>query len=100
MKVEILRQIASKQGIKYYGKYNKSELAKILGIDISNDTRKANKNSIPVYMTNLDTGKKIICSSIYQCAKLMDKTPSLISYYLKTGKTIKGNIDNYKIVKA
>ena len=89
-----LRELAKNNGIKYFARYRKDELAKMFDIDVSDD-----KRSMSVQIVNLDTGDIKEFQSIYKCGKTIGKKRGSLSYFLKNAKCFKIDGVSYKIEK-
>ena len=101
-----LRKMAKEQGIKYICKQSKLDLAKNLGLDPNIVCAPINKQSYfkrpskEIYITNINTGEKVICTSMYKCGKLLNKNCGSIYHFLTTGNALKIGDDYLKITYA
>ena len=102
MKLSQLRKIASEQKIKYYCKYSKKDLSKILNLDTENDVcipRQENFKRPPrkIKVENLTTGETVICGSKYKCGLLLKKNTGSIYHFISTGNILKIDGESFKL---
>ena len=97
MILEEIRKLARQQKIKYYQQYTKNDLAKLLNLAIEPTTRIKSCVKRPICLTNIESGEKMICKSIYKCAQFLNKNLGSINHYLKTGHVLKLNHQSYTL---
>ena len=95
-----LRKAASEKKIKYYYKLSKVELVKALNLDetIVCKPSKAKEVLITYFPSNSKVeggeAKKLMCKSMYQCSKLLNKKIGSMQHYLRTGTPLKDKDGN------
>ena len=93
--IKELRKIAREKNIKYFARYNKSELEEMLGLEISKPNeifekycREKVKNPIPVIIINRKTGKIFNLKSLYAAGKKVGVNPQIIKDRIKSKKDL------------
>ena len=83
MTYQEIRKMAVGKKIKNAQKLSKIELVKLLNIDEGVLYKPSNARE--VLITNVDTQVVIKCKSIYQCSKVVGKSPGLVHYFVNCG---------------
>ena len=78
-----MRRMAVSKKIKNPNKLSKEELAKALNLD--EEVYKRPSNAREVLITNVDTQVVTKCKSIYQCSKVVGKSPGSVHYFVNCG---------------
>ena len=92
-----LWNIAKERKIKYYRKYNKNQLEKILGFEITKPNEKFEKyreklrKPIPVVVINSETGETQKFESLRSASKNFNMNPESIKYRINNEKYLEFN---------
>ena len=96
--IKLLRNIARERKIKYYKTFNKNQLEKMLGFEISKPNEKYEKycrekirKSIPVVVINSETGETHNFKSLGSAARNFNMNPESIKYRINNKKDLKFN---------
>ena len=99
-----LWNIARERKIKYFGKYSKNELERMLGFEISKPNEKYEKycrekikNPISVIAINRSTCEILNFKSILSAAKNFNMNPQSIKWRIKKKKDLKFNNESFLI---
>ena len=99
-----LREIAKSRKIKYYNNYNKNELEKMLGLEITKPNEKYEKycrgkinKPISIIIKYKETGEIFNFKSLYSSAKNFNLNAESIKYIIKTKKDFKNNGKTFTI---
>ena len=81
-----LCNIAKEKKIKYYGRYKKNELEKILGLEISVPNK---KNPVKIIALNKKTGEILKFKSIHSAGKNFNMNPGSIVWLINKKKDLR-----------
>ena len=102
--VKQLRDIAKEKKIKYYKKYRKNELEKILGFEISKPNEKYEKycrgkikKPTQIIIINREKGEIFNFKSLYSAGKHFNLNAESIKYRIKTKKDLKINDQTFLV---
>ena len=102
-----LREIAKSRKIKYYNNYNKNELEKMLGFEITKPNEKYEKycrgkinKPISIIIKNKETGEILTFISLHSAAKNFNINAECIKYRIKTKKDLKSNGKTFSITQS
>ena len=103
LKYRELCAIAKDKKIKYYGRYSKNELERMLGLEISKPNEKHEKikekmnNPIKVIAINKATYEILRFKSLYCTGKNFNMNPESIKWIIKKKKDLKFNDESFLI---
>ena len=99
-----LKAMAREKNIKYFAKYRKNELEKMLGLEISkpNETfekycREKVKKPISVIIINKKTGEIFNLKSLYAAGKKVGVNPQIIKDKIRAKKDLKIKEDTFLV---